>query len=149
MISRTEEYALRAAVWLARHHGAGTLRAADMAGATGIPRNYLSKILHQLARSGVVVSERGRAGGFRLAQDPAEVTLAAVLRPFEPQVERTRCLLGRPECSDANPCGAHDRWKHIREATLSFIHDTTLADVIEGTPGSAAPGGVPPSQRGR
>lgn len=137
MVSRTEEYALRAAVCLATHHGSGTVRAGDMAQATGIPRNYLSKILHQLAKAGVVVSERGRAGGFQLAADPADLTLATVLAPFEPQVERTRCLLGRPECSDANPCGAHDRWKHIKEATVQFLNGTTLADVIENK--AAAP----------
>ena len=53
------------------------------------------------------------------------------MSPFEPQVERTRCLLGRPECSDTNPCGAHDRWKVIKEATLDFLNGTTLADVIQ------------------
>ena len=132
MVSRTEEYALRAAVCLAVHYGSGTVRARDMADSTGIPQNYLSKILHQLAKSGVVVSERGRAGGFRLAARPEDLPLATVLAPFEPQVERTRCLLGRPECSDTKPCGAHDRWKHIKNATLAFLNDTTLADVIEG-----------------
>lgn len=133
MVSRTEEYALRAAVCLAKQYGTGAVRARDMAQETGIPRNYLSKILHQLGRAGVVISQRGRAGGFQLAARPAELTLAAVLAPFEPQVERTRCLLGRPECSDSNPCGAHDRWKHIKEATLQFLEGTTLADVIVDT----------------
>jgi Rrf2 family protein len=109
-----------------------------MASATGIPANYLSKILHQLGRAGVVVSERGRAGGFRLAAPPSTITLASVVAPFEPQVERTRCLLGLPQCSDANPCGAHERWKAIREATLEFLTDTTLADVIDGASGEVS-----------
>lgn len=130
MVSRTEEYALRAAVCLAKHYGGGTVRAGDMARETGIPGNYLSKILHQLARAGVVTSERGRAGGFQLAARPEELSLASVVAPFEPQVERTRCLLGRPECSDERPCGAHGRWKHIKEATLQFLEGTTVADVL-------------------
>ena len=135
MVSKTEEYALRAAVCLARRHGSGVVRAREMARVTGIPANYLSKILHQLGRAGIVISERGRAGGFRLARDPAELTLASVVAPFEPQVQRARCLLGRPECSDDNPCGAHPRWKNIKEATLDFLENTTLADVMQdGTP---------------
>ena len=138
MVSRTEEYALRAAVCLARRYGDGSVRARDMASATGIPANYLSKILHQLGRSGVVVSERGRAGGFKLAAPPSTVFLASVVAPFEPQVERTRCLLGLPQCSDANPCGAHERWKAIKEATLEFLNDTTLADVIDGADAEAS-----------
>lgn len=132
MVSRTEEYALRAAVCLARRYGTGTVRARDMAKATGIPANYLSKILHQLALAGVVESERGRSGGFTLAGPPSSVVLAAVVAPFEPQVQRTRCLLGLPQCSDSNPCGAHERWRTIKEATLEFLNHTTLADVIVG-----------------
>lgn len=134
MISKTEEYALRAAVCLARNEGTGVVRAREMARTTGIPANYLSKILHQLGRAGVVNSSRGRAGGFCLVRDPAAVTLAEVVAPFEPQVARTRCLLGRPECSDENPCGAHSRWKAIRAATVDFLENTTLADVIRGDP---------------
>lgn len=138
MLSRTEEYALRAAVCLARQYGDGAARAKDIARDTGVPANYMSKILHQLAKAGIVVSERGRTGGFRLAAPPEQFFLASVLSPFEPQVERTRCLLGRPECSDVNPCGAHDRWKVIKEATLDFLNGTTLADVIEGSESDAA-----------
>jgi Rrf2 family protein len=108
-----------------------------MASATGIPANYLSKILHQLGKSGVVVSERGRAGGFRLARPPHTVVLASVVAPFEPQVQRARCLLGLPQCSDSNPCGAHERWKAIKEATVQFLNDTTLADVIDGADSGA------------
>jgi Rrf2 family nitric oxide-sensitive transcriptional repressor len=109
-----------------------------MATATGIPANYLSKILHQLGRSGVVVSERGRAGGFRLAAPPSTVLLASVVAPFEPQVQRTRCLLGLPQCSDSNPCGAHERWRAIKEATLQFLNETTLADVIGNADAAAS-----------
>ncbi|MCK5447009.1 MAG: Rrf2 family transcriptional regulator [Gemmatimonadetes bacterium] len=138
MVSRTEEYALRAAVCLARRYGTGTVRARDMAKATGIPANYLSKILHQLAKAGVVASERGRSGGFTLAAPPSTVVLASVVAPFEPQVQRTRCLLGLPECSDSNPCGAHERWRTIKEATLEFLNHTTLADVIDDGDAEAA-----------
>lgn len=138
MVSRTEEYALRAAVCLASRYGEGSVRARDMAQTTGIPANYLSKILHQLAKAGVVISERGRTGGFRLAAPPAAVVLASVVAPFEPQVQRTRCLLGLPECSDSNPCGAHDKWRAIKEATLQFLEGTTLADVLDsGDPDDA------------
>ncbi len=138
MVSRTEEYALRAAVCLARRYGTGTVRARDMAKATGIPANYLSKILHQLAKAGVVASERGRSGGFTLAAPPSTVVLASVVAPFEPQVQRTRCLLGLPQCSDSNPCGAHERWRTIKEATLEFLNHTTLADVIDDGDAEAA-----------
>jgi Rrf2 family protein len=139
MLSRTEEYALRAAVCLARHYGDGARRARDIARETGVPANYMSKILHQLARAGVVRSERGRTGGFALSGPPEEFVLSTVVGPFEPQIERTRCLLGRPECSDEHPCGAHDRWKVIKKAALEFLEGTTLADVIDESAPSSFP----------
>lgn len=130
MLSKTEEYALRAAVHLAQHAPEGPCRAQDIARGSQIPANYLSKILHQLARAGVVESERGRYGGFRLARPARELTLAHVIEPFGSLSDRGRCLLGRAECSDENPCGAHERWKRVRAATTAFFAETTLADVI-------------------
>lgn len=130
MISKTEEYALRAAIQLARHHGEQPVRASALAHETGVPTNYMSKILHKLGRSGVVVSERGRGGGFRLSRAPASVTLSELLMPFAPQNGRERCLLGRDECSDADPCSAHYRWKDAKQKIADFFSQTTLADVI-------------------
>ena len=132
MISRTAEYALRAVVHIARHGGDAPCRSHEIARSTGIPANYLSKILHQLARAGVVTSERGRTGGFRLARDPRDIRLADVLEPVEGAPDRARCVLGRPECSDENPCGAHRRWVKVRAARHEFFSSTTIRDVLEG-----------------
>jgi Rrf2 family iron-sulfur cluster assembly transcriptional regulator len=131
VISKTEEYALRAVVCLARHHRAGPVRTGDLARETGIPSNYLSKILHQLGRHEVVASARGRKGGFRLARDPSEIALAAVIEPFGSVTDRERCVLGRPECSDVKPCGAHGRWKHVKEQMREFFAHTSVGDVME------------------
>lgn len=131
MISKTEEYALRAVVHLAEHCRDGPCRAQDIAESTDIPANYLSKILHQLGRHGIVDSERGRYGGFRLSRKPGEIRLADVIEPFESVAARGRCLLGRSECSDANPCGAHERWKTVRAQTIAFFAGTTVADVLD------------------
>lgn len=134
MISKTEEYALRAVVHLAECCQDGPCRAQDIAEKTDIPANYLSKILHQLGRHGIVDSERGRYGGFRLSRDPRELSLAQVIEPFGSIDERGRCLLGRGECSDANPCGAHERWKAVRAQTIAFFAGTTVADVLGDEP---------------
>ncbi len=132
MLSKTEEYALRAVVHLARDRSDGPSRTTEIAKAIDIPANYLSKILHRLGRHGVVASERGRYGGFRLGREASEITLADVVAPFGALEERQRCLLGRQECSDENPCGAHERWKVVRRATSEFFVETTIADVIRG-----------------
>ncbi len=134
MLSRTQEYALRAAVFLGRSYGEGPVRTSELARTTGIPRNYLSKILHQMARQGLVDSERGRRGGVALSRDPASVMLEEIISPFAPANEPKRCVLGRLECSDDYPCGAHKRWKLIKDQTETFFVTTSIADVMTETP---------------
>lgn len=133
MLSKTAEYALRAVLYIARTATGDPVRASDLAKALQVPSNYLSKILHTLARSGILHSERGRNGGFRLALPPSEVPLVAVIEPFDELRERNACLLGRPECSDGNPCMAHDRWKRLHEQVSEFFEETTVAELIEGS----------------
>jgi len=130
MLSQTAEYALRAAVWLADHQGS-PVRVGDLANALKVPKNYLSKTMHQMARAGVLSSVRGKNGGFTLAKKPASIRLLDIVRPFEPLMDRRACGLGRPACSDANPCGAHARWKAVKDTTMTFFSQTTLGDLIK------------------
>lgn len=132
MLTNTSEYALRAVIYLALRPGDGPVKLDRVAEALDVPRNYLSKTLHQLARQGVLVSERGPAGGFRLARPPAELTLAEVVETFEPARLVRRCLLGLGECSDETPCAVHERWKVIAGPMRAFFRDTTVADLLSG-----------------
>ena len=70
MLSQTAEYALRTVLYLADRGDGPSASADELARVLGVPRNYLSKTLHRLAREGILASARGRGGGFRLAADP-------------------------------------------------------------------------------
>lgn len=131
VLSQTAEYALRAALYMAEHGDAEPYRVTALAEALRIPQNYLSKTMHALARSGVLVSARGKHGGFRLARPASEIHLLEVIRPFDQLEARRQCLLGRPTCSDATPCAAHARWKELADRTTAFFRDTTLADITK------------------
>src|SRR6188768_3085965 len=69
MLSQTIEYALRASLHIARSHP-NSVRVTEIADATDAPRNYLAKILGQLARAGLLESTRGPTGGFRFSSHP-------------------------------------------------------------------------------
>ena len=142
MLSQTTEYALAAAVHLAGKGGCGPVRVDDIAEELGVPRNYLSKILHALARVGVLNSTRGPGGGFELAHDPADITLSDLVHPFEPGLIGSNgdCLLGRERCRDDDPCAAHARWKDVRVAINSFFSDTTLGDLALTKPAKRSVG---------
>ena len=101
MLSQTAEYALRTVLHIARTGSDGPANADAMATSLGIPRNYLSKVLHRLAQAGVLTSTRGRNGGFVLARDPGKISLAAVVGLFdriEPRLLRGRGVEAFPIC---------------------------------------------------
>jgi Rrf2 family protein len=131
MLSQTSEYALRATVYVAGHATDRLVPVGEIADALKVPTNYLSKILHLLARAGVLASVRGPHGGFRLAVPPSRLPLSRIVAEFDHFISpRKRCLLGRPECSDVNPCGAHHKWKDIAHEVQTFFKGTTVADVL-------------------
>lgn len=138
MLSQTAEYALRAALYLAEEPDR-TARVGELAEALAVPQNYLSKTLHQLARTGVLTSTRGKHGGFRLSRPPETIPLFEIIAPFERIADMRQCLLGRPVCSDTAPCTAHARWKSVKETTNAFFHETTLQDLIQANARKPAP----------
>ena len=129
ILSQTAVYALRAVLHLAEVEGEEPLRVDDIAEALDVPRNYLSKILHVLAREGVLTSTRGPHGGFRLGRPPSQLRLAAVIGSFDEITTASDCLLGRARCSDANPCAAHARWKSASRQVRTFLDETTIEDL--------------------
>lgn len=129
LLSRSGEYALHALLHLANHPDATPVRGSDIAEALDAPANYLSKLLHRLSRAGVLNSVRGPHGGFSLAIPPDELSLAEALEPIDAERLDRRCLLGRPECRDDDPCAAHEQWASLSEHIDRFFEDTTLASL--------------------
>jgi Rrf2 family protein len=131
MLSQTAEYALRTVLYLAARQEDGLSHVGDIAEELGIPRNYLSKTLHILARAGVLHSSRGKHGGFRLARPAEALTLAEVVAPFHGPTGARICLLGRTACSDSDPCPAHGRWKSVSTEVSTFFRETMVSDLLE------------------
>jgi Rrf2 family protein len=142
-LPHTAEYALRAVCYIAEHEAAGPVPGPAIARALGAPGNYLSKLLHQLGAMGVLGSVRGAQGGYRLGRPPGRLVLAAIVEPFLPEVEH-RCIMGRARCQNENPCGAHARWKTVRDTAAAFFQELTIADLL-ATPGGAAAQGLLPA----
>jgi Rrf2 family iron-sulfur cluster assembly transcriptional regulator len=141
-LPQTAEYALRAVSYIAEHEHAGPVSVSAIAAALEAPRNYLSKILHQLGARGVLRSVRGTRGGYRLGIRPSRLHLSMIVDPFLAPMEH-RCIMGRTRCLDDAPCGAHWRWKEVKDTARAFFADLTVADLVAGAPPSrpaASPG---------
>ncbi len=130
MLNQTAEYALRAVVTIAEQPDGRPIGAGKLAASLGIPQNYLSKTLHQLARAGVLESSRGKFGGFQLARPAARILLLDIVTEFDEIVGQQTCLMGRTLCSDHAPCAAHSRWKTVGEKMAGFFRETTVADLM-------------------
>ena len=123
MISVTCEYAIMATVYLAKHADECPLPARRIADALHIPRKYLSSVLHDLVRAGVLIASRGRGGGFQLQREPKDVRLQEVLAPFESQApKRSSCSFGNAQCSENSPCATHQRWSFIDDSYRHFFY---------------------------
>lgn len=129
MISRTAVHALTALSTLALLPDGAFAGAGEIAQQTGAPRNYLGKLLKTLADAGIVESQKGRGGGFRLARHPAAVSLFEALEPIDHVSRWAGCFLGRGSCSDGSPCAVHHRWGRVRDLYLDFLRRTSIADL--------------------
>jgi Rrf2 family protein len=131
MLSGTAVYALRAVTHLAGQPPGRPMRTSELAAAVDVPYNYLGKVLHQLVRTGILKSFRGKRGGFQLAVPAEEVTLHEIASLFC-QIERPRCLLGRPECTEEDPCPLHERWTAAGLEIEKILRETKVADLTRG-----------------
>jgi Rrf2 family protein len=131
MITKTGLHAVRALVALAKLPPDAYAGAARVAHEVGAPPNYLGKLLKTLVQEGLVESQKGLGGGFRLARDPKTITLLDIVEPIEHVSRWSGCILGRPQCSEAAPCAIHDRWKAVRGAYLQMLEQTTIAELVE------------------
>lgn len=127
-LSQTTGYAVRALRCL-QEPGGHPVLVEDVAESTGIPRSYLSKLVHKLAKRGLVVARRGHHGGVVLARPSSEITLEDLSEAIDGTAWRKRCLLGLLGCSDATPCVLHGFWQETLEQILARLRSVTLADL--------------------
>jgi len=105
MISQTAEYALRAMVYLA-DHTTETVTAEAIAEGTKVPVGYLAKIMQGMTKAGLVSSQRGLYGGFKLLKTGKELTVYDIVQAVDPITRITTCPLGL-EGHGSNLCPLH------------------------------------------
>ena len=131
-ISAKTDYALRAALGLARAGEEGPVKAERIAAEQDIPLRFLENILGELRHGGVVESRRGAEGGYMLARPAAEITLADVVRAVDGPLAN---VSGRRPDALEYPEGAEvlrDVWVAVRAGLREVLEGTTLADLAAG-----------------
>ncbi|MEO0652624.1 MAG: Rrf2 family transcriptional regulator [Planctomycetota bacterium] len=126
MISRASEYAIRALTYLASQPPGSFHLARDMGEKLQIPAPFLAKILQPLVARGLVHSQRGRSGGFRLAKEASQINLYEIVDAEEHLGRLGQCMLGQAECSDERACPLHEYWSATCDHYLGILSTTTI-----------------------
>ena len=124
------DYGMRALLTLAQIGEPAT--AESLASAQGLPAKFLGAILNDLRRAGIVVSQRGAEGGYRLARPASAIAVADVMRALDGPLAEVRGL--RPEDTRYDGAAAHlqDVWVAVRASMRSVLELVTLEGVVSG-----------------
>jgi len=142
MISQKAKYALRALVALAQAPRGEPVLINDIAEQQSIPKKFLEQILLDLKHHGIVMSRRGKLGGYQLLKDPAAITFGSVLRIVDGPVAPLPCLSKIAyrrcdDCVDEGRCEIRRVFAEVADATRAVLDSRTIADALAG--GTAGP----------
>ncbi|MBM4165317.1 MAG: Rrf2 family transcriptional regulator [Ignavibacteria bacterium] len=129
IFSKSCEYALQSMLYIARKAKNQPILLRDISTELNIPYHFLSKVLQNLVRDGLVVSHRGINGGFFLGRSAEEITLFDIICAIEGKTFFDNCILGFPKCSDEYPCPAHFQWKDAKSILLEVFQRKTVAEL--------------------
>jgi Rrf2 family cysteine metabolism transcriptional repressor len=131
-VSRRTDYATRAILVLALE-GGGPLKLDELATRASVPQSVLEQVMPVLRTAGLVRSERGPAGGYRLNKLPEEITLERVVRLFQGQLAPIGYATRRSpdSCPRFVARSLRPVWGEVRDATIDVLERTTFADLAE------------------
>ena len=138
MISQKAKYALRALIALARSHGTEDAQfISDIAEQQRIPKKFLEQILLDLKHHGIVVSRRGKSGGYMLLKSPDTITFGEVLRIVDGPIAPLPCLSRMAyrrceDCREEKSCEVRRVFARVAAATRDVLDSTTIADSLSG-----------------
>jgi len=130
-LSQTTGYTVLALSCLADVREDRWVLADSISQCTGIPRAYLSKILHSLRSSGLIHAKRGYRGGFALSRPAERISVMDVAMAVEGRAWLPKCLLGLSECSDERACPTHEFWSEQRTQIEKKLSELSLREVAE------------------
>ncbi len=132
-LTKKADYGLIALKHLASSGRRGASASAkDIADAYNVPLPLLSKVLQKLARAGMLQSEQGTNGGYRLAKSPSEISALEVIRTIDGPIILTHCFTehAQPkECNQSVLCPVREPLRKVHEGILQLLQGITISDL--------------------
>ena len=142
-LNRMTDYAILVLGALAHRHGE-TLASGRLAEVTDLAQPTVAKVLKTLLAAGLVETQRGVRGGYRLMKMSAQISLVDIVEAIEGPIAVTDCIDGaREPCMASNCCCMRKHWKQINLAIRGALMDVTLEDLINPAQLFPVPGTPP------
>lgn len=135
MLSRKTKYGLKALVYIGRQEPGRAVSTAEIAEAEHISRKFLESIMLLLRNNGILVSRKGKEGGYHLIGSAREITLAKVMRILEGPIAMVPCVSlnfyeSCDDCMDEASCSVRKLMLQVRDHMLEVYQKTTLEDLL-------------------
>jgi Rrf2 family transcriptional regulator, cysteine metabolism repressor len=131
-VSTKGDYGIRALIELAHRYGdVRPTQTSEIAARQRIPESYLEQLLTTLRRAGFIRSVRGPQGGHALIRDPRDLRIAEVIEALEGPIMPSDCLDDGGACAKNGGCAQTGMWAAVRDAIMSVLDTTTIADLAE------------------
>ena len=125
-------YGLRAVVGLAARYGEGPVSLSAVATEQGISEAYLEQLMRSLKKAGIVKTARGKAGGYLLTREPANISVLEVLRALEGSTDVADCVgSGANICENACTCSARPLFLKLQSRINAVLQETTIGELTE------------------
>jgi FeS assembly SUF system regulator len=141
-LTKKADYSLIALKHLAARRGepgVNAVSAKEVADSYGIPLPLLSKILQKLTKAGLLVSEHGTNGGYRLSRDPRQISALEVIRVIDGPIILTECFTRHNHCDHSTRCSVREPLRRIHEGILRLLESVTIQDMLQDSNDEPAP----------
>jgi Rrf2 family iron-sulfur cluster assembly transcriptional regulator len=123
-------FAVTAMVDLGMRHGGGPVTLAEISQRQKISLSYLEQLFGKLRRRALVDSVRGPGGGYCLAKDLAQVSVADIILAVDEPIDATQCG-GKENCHDDQKCITHDLWANLNQRIFDYLGAVTLKQLVD------------------
>jgi len=140
-LSKKADYALIAMKHLAVRgdRGPASSSAREIAELYDIPIELMAKVLQRLVRRGLLASQQGTRGGYLLARQPTQISVADVIQAIDGPVTVTACSTDEGQCEQFSKCNVRDPLWRVRERILTALGECTIAELAADIPPPPAP----------
>jgi len=133
-ITKQTDYGIMLLTRMAGIPEGNLLSARDAADWSGLSLPMVSKILKSLARGGIVVSHRGVDGGYSLAQEASETSVANVIRALEGPISMVECGAHPGQCDHESSCPVRVNWGRINLVVERALEQVPISEMVDGQP---------------